>query len=731
MIRPLVPYRIRGAIWYQGESNVTNARQYRALFPALIADWRRAWDIPKFPFYFVQIAPFAYGTASGPAELREAQLMSLSVPATGMVVTTDVGDATDIHPRNKQEVGRRLALLALDKTYGRAQVSSGPLYRSMRVEDDGIRLYFDHVGGGLVARGNPPDSFTVAGADRVFFPAAARIDGDSVRLTSPQVPEPVAARFGWSNFAPASLFNREGLPASPFRTDDWSDAVNAAPPPVVEAVGGDEPERPLDAAIDIELHEAVVENFLGVGVEWSAYPWWDISDADWQKVFRRLEYMRLPLTRVMLDTFWYCQGFDAAGEPIYTWDTPHMRKLYRLLDWCERHDTTVVIGEWGRPNGADLDLAVDDPRWARIIGDFLDHLLTGRGYTCLRYYNLINEPHGAWTGVTWDAWYAALNHLQAELARRGLTGRITIAAPDGDRLFTTRSLKHEPLRALTGIYDEHWYVRAEDVERGLLELYAREQLRQVGRRDPGKPFILGELGLVDGVNANDQQHNVYKYWYGVAMTDAAIQGLRGGLSGLIAWDLDDAMHFCGDGGEAMNALAEPLPTDAYARRKIWGFWNILGAEFGAPADEAMRPWFYPWAVLARTFPPGCSTVATDESAVDGLRVAAARIADGAGWHVSAAVANNGPWLRRIHLRAPLARGATGLGVYVYSDVDGDNAVDAWPSSRDPLGADVFPAAARVLSDVDLARGLVLCLPPRSIVLLTTLEFGAPVTLDGP
>jgi len=489
-----------------------------------------------------------------------------------------------------------------------------------------------------------------------------------------------------------------------------------------------EPVR-LDATVEVHATEVLVDGFLGVGVEWSAYPWWDVSDEDWQKIFRRLEFMRLPLTRVMLDAFWYCQGFDAQGEPIYTWDTAFMEKLYRLLDWCQRNNTVVMIGEWGRPNGRDLDLATDDPRWTRIIADFVEHMIHRKGYTCLKYYNIINEPHGSWTGVTWNEWYAAITGLQREFKRRGLLDKITIAAPDGDRSFTTRCLRYEALRELTGIYDEHWYLLALEVERGLPELYTREQLRQIHRRDPGKRLILGEVGLADGKTEKDQQPNVYKFWYGVSMADAAIQMIRGGMSGFIAWYLDDSMHFLGDGGESMNALSDERPATAYERRKVWGFWSILGAEHGMPEDENMRPWFFPWAVLSRTFPPGCQTLETDATGIPDLRVAAARIPARDGFHLSFAVVNNSPWRRHLKIRVPRAAGRATLGVYEYFDADGDDVVDSWPRVVDEEGRDIFPQSSRTLQDVDLKGGVAVSLPSKGVLILTTLEHGDPVPLD--
>jgi sialate O-acetylesterase len=227
MIAPLIPYRIRGVIWYQGESNRYRARQYRKLFPAMIANWREDWAQGEFPFYYVQIAPFNYALLGKEdehicPELQDAQLRSLNVPETGMVVTTDIADLNDIHPRNKQAVGKRLSLWALAKTYGRKDiVYSGPLYKRMNIEGDRIRISFDHTDGGLTVRGRSLSWFAISDMSRDFVAANAAIDGNDVIVWSPQVKEPVAVRFGWSMIAQPNLFNKAGLPASPFLTDDW------------------------------------------------------------------------------------------------------------------------------------------------------------------------------------------------------------------------------------------------------------------------------------------------------------------------------------------------------------------------------------------------------------------------------------------------------------------------------------------------------------------------------
>ena len=230
MIHPLTRSPIAGVIWYQGEANVGRAAQYFKLFPVMIEAWREVWHRPNLPFYFVQIAPFRYNADGGAAcaELWAAQLYTmLTVPNTGMAVITDSASVDDIHPRNKRIAGQRLARWALAKTYGQNDVVySGPIYKEakpeVQVDADKIRISFDSVGTGLASRdGKPLTGFTVAGADQRFVPATAVIDGNTVLVHADTIVKPVAVRFGWNETAEPNLINKEGLPASPFRTDDW------------------------------------------------------------------------------------------------------------------------------------------------------------------------------------------------------------------------------------------------------------------------------------------------------------------------------------------------------------------------------------------------------------------------------------------------------------------------------------------------------------------------------
>lgn len=228
MIAPLLNFRIKGVIWYQGESNADRPLEYRSLMSTLIQDWREKWDEKNFPFFFVQLPNFmearSQPSESNWALLREAQLQTLSVPNTGMAVTVDIGEWNDIHPLDKKDVGERLALNAEKIAYGdSAVVASGPLYKSMNTDNNKILLSFADVGGGLVAKGGGPlKYFAIAGADRKFVWAQAQIEGDKVVVWSDTIQHPVAVRYAWAdNPEGANLYNKEGLPASPFRTDNW------------------------------------------------------------------------------------------------------------------------------------------------------------------------------------------------------------------------------------------------------------------------------------------------------------------------------------------------------------------------------------------------------------------------------------------------------------------------------------------------------------------------------
>jgi len=227
MINPLLPFALRGVLWYQGEANTARANEYHALFAAMITQWRANLGQGDIPFFWVQLANFKAGDADGTdwAFLREAQTQTLALPATGQAVAIDIGDPDDIHPLNKQEAARRLALIARAKVHGATVDYTGPVFAAARREGPAMRVTFAPAGAdGLTARGKPLQSFELAGADKVFHPATATIDtaDNTILVTSKDVPAPVTVRYAWHNSPDANLFNSAGLPAVPFRSDNWA-----------------------------------------------------------------------------------------------------------------------------------------------------------------------------------------------------------------------------------------------------------------------------------------------------------------------------------------------------------------------------------------------------------------------------------------------------------------------------------------------------------------------------
>lgn len=238
MVHPLIPYGIRGVIWYQGEANAARFTEYGALFQGMITQWRRDFAQDNVPFYFVQLANLerkADPSSEQWAFQREAQASALKLPHTGMAVAVDIGEAGNIHPKNKQEVGRRLALIALALTYEKGGEYAGPVFKSAQADGSAMKVSFDHARGLKVL--DTPGTYELAGADRKFYPASARVVGEELVVTSPSVTQPTAVRYGWKNNPSINLYNEAGLPAPPFRSDDWEAPADALPAAVAPEAG--------------------------------------------------------------------------------------------------------------------------------------------------------------------------------------------------------------------------------------------------------------------------------------------------------------------------------------------------------------------------------------------------------------------------------------------------------------------------------------------------------------
>lgn len=449
---------------------------------------------------------------------------------------------------------------------------------------------------------------------------------------------------------------------------------------------------------------------LGLGAQVGPYEWLDVDEDDWRTMLARLRRLRPGLIRVMLRAWWYAKAFDAAGEPVYDWHSEQLTRLYRLLDFTRASDIDVVIGEWDDPSATGdrppddplqgYGITVTDPRWTRLVGDFVDHIVNVRGYHNVRYYTLVNEPNGDWSNCgDWPSWAQAVRALAAELERRGLDDRIRIVGPDttGADHWVPRTV--DELSAVVGEYEIHRYATTAELDEGAFEAQMRSLREYISARDTDrKRFFIGEAGLVRPGPADSQPERT-QFRYGVRMADYTVQALRAGLAGVLAWNLDDAMFVGGGYGEL--------------DLKGWGFWNIVGGRHGYPAsDRDLRPWGYAWAALSAAFPRGARSVAVPGTGVPGLRVAAAVTPETAGDQLSIAVVNSVDEPRYVELEVD----GVGSGA-VTSLVEHRFFADDRPADDDG-----FPVPAAFTADVKLGPGaapIPVTLPSAGLVVLTT------------
>ncbi|MDO5980087.1 cellulase family glycosylhydrolase [Flavivirga spongiicola] len=446
--------------------------------------------------------------------------------------------------------------------------------------------------------------------------------------------------------------------------------------------------------ISIASHPNTVisESIIGAGVQWSAYPHADSDNAEWghlmtpkkwNKVFERLDYMKPNIIRVMDQASWrYFVGVEEEGTPIIDFNTQEVKSLYKVLDYCENNNITVVFGEWGAPGlwGVEGEIhKADDPRWINMITKYLKHLIIDKKYTCLKYYNLVNEPDGYWasTDGDWDQWKRGVLMLTESLKENGLWGKIQVAGPDTVQGYENPKSKYlngeawlyestEQLNDILTCYDIHSYPSGKIVRSGEFSNLYRPLVKEADQF--GFPFILGELGLkykgdlgeknkalgkADPYAGEDDSNMfVYDFFYGIDVVDALIQSLNVGIDGIIVWDLDDAMHTVGDKGEK-------------TKLKRWGMWNILGTEIcNNPDDENIRPWFYPWSLMSRYFPEGTKIIKTDEVKVEGLRIVTGLKDD----HISIAIINNSTTNQKIEYVIEGSEKRMKFKKYIYSDM---------------------------------------------------------------
>ena len=486
---------------------------------------------------------------------------------------------------------------------------------------------------------------------------------------------------------------------------------------------------------------------MGLGVEWDPYDTFRPTQATWDATFSRVGYMQPGFIRVVEPASDYFSGYDALGNPTYRWRSAHVVQLLTILSFAQSHGITVVLGDWANP------LIDGDPR---IPADFIAQLRDDYGFTNIRYYNPVNEPNYN-TACDFSCWTGVMTSLSNELLQLGMGSSIQLVGPDngnswddtasaqsldvtagldGDNPITdvwvTDTLQTIP--GLIGAYDSHRYATIWGINHGVYENQMRSRREEISNLDsPLKPYFEGEVGiaarqvspfagdlsarpgastaaLIDPSAHSrtssfvDSQPHIRVFDYGVWMGDMAIQAIDGGLSGASAWELDDAMHV--GGGYGSQNL------------KQWGFWNSLGGTDGYPtSDLHLRPWYYTWSLLSRSFPAGSQALTVPSTHVPGLRVAAAAIPRGAGYGFSFAIVNNSQTTHTVRLAVPFVAQPLTLARYDY-----------FKSDR-PADANGFPMPAGILANVDLPHGLTVTLRSRGLVILSSLPVSSAASVS--
>lgn len=425
--------------------------------------------------------------------------------------------------------------------------------------------------------------------------------------------------------------------------------------------------------IIIHPQDAVCDHFLGFGAQWdvTSYGAHGVTDADWAVIAQRVRWMRLPVARIMMLTKWCSLGGDR-----FDWNTPEMKRLYRQLDLCEELNTSVFLTDWGGEKEwtrAPGIKGVDDPHYAEVVGAYMDHLLNTRRYTCIRYFILTNEPN--WEVGDWEKWKRGIETVAEVFAARRLDKSIVFTGSD-----TSQTRDREPwhqmavdqLHHIFGAYDVHRYAEGEQVRAGELETYFRSHWDYVRHHDPNgrqKPCIVGEAGLNDDAYHPFGNPHIGEYSYGIFMADYAVQAARAGSAAVSAWMLDDNSHM----------------------GFSWGMWDnrVNGMK--------LRPWFYPWSLLARSFPSG-SIIYRPATLSKDIRILAARI--GRQW--AFCVVNRGRKRCSFSLRVPDGP-AVKLDRFLYS------------KSEAPVDADGMPVPIASVS-ADISRRLSVACPGDAVTL---------------
>lgn len=475
--------------------------------------------------------------------------------------------------------------------------------------------------------------------------------------------------------------------------------------------------------IKVNTDFVLQNNYYGGAMQWEPNDRDSMTEEQWQRLFSRVKYMKLGYIRCCIMPYFYCFGFD-GNTPKLIWKTDpktvnaewyansdrYMKDLYRLLDFCQKENIDVLLGEWWKPNNVEWKQAVpvklpkysielDDPRYTYQISAMVSHLVKDKGFTCVKHFNLGNEVNlmagDPKTGYTWEKWKKSIQNLYANFKRDGL--KIKIVGPDGgywgNDVWFNKTL--EQLDKEVPVIDYHWYIDKDWTLTNRVEDETRmfRFFTQLNNKD--KKNIWGEMGIRDGHSETfDQQTQIGSFWYGTFAADALIQTLRSGWSSGNAWGMDDSMHYKDDTNE----------------QKTWGFWNSIAEQKGKPEEAAIRPWFYTWSLLSRNFPKGSEIIYSNSFRTQNLNCIAAKTPDG---NISFAITNTSDFQQSITLQIPTIKNKQSFNKYVYFE------------NNRPVDKNGFPAIKEIINNADLTKGIRIDFPSSGFVLLTTIGAGNP------
>lgn len=466
------------------------------------------------------------------------------------------------------------------------------------------------------------------------------------------------------------------------------------------------PAKPLGASqsgrtlvpirITLPAHTSPVSTFMGLGIEFDPY-----SDSPspqrWHTILGRVAWVNPGFLRVMSGAEDYCTGFAPSGKPVYVWQHPtpetvrRLKRLLAILNFAQAHHISVYLGEWSPPRSLGIQRP-DDPRWPRMIADFVEYLVRTQHYTVIRHYIFFNEPNGQWmwphARPDFREWSAGIRELRRDLDARGLRD-VVLAGPDnsGNPEWFSRTVRS--LNKEFGVWEIHIYATDEQVFGDWIEKDLDAARQVISNNDPdggAKPRFIAESGLVSGkIESLDQQPRVRTFAYGVEMADYVAQVARAGWMGADAWDLDDAMHGNGRGGF-----------------KIWGFWDSSTSE-----GMTIRPWFYTWALMSRLFPRGCEIIPVrSDRVVPRFRIVANRWRSPEGWESTIMLVNDSTAPQTLYLSLPVQRGRR---LYIYR----------YFSELRPTDREGMPIPSNAMTLPHDSRQLRLQMPCRGVIFVTT------------